>query len=145
MACNRYTRTADPWRGRLEDANFGHASTGNDRHRLCWPGVRRLFLTSSATEVVCVDKDADKIAAGCSQGEIPIFEPGLDAPGGHANVARPDGLSFTTDLAGRGAAADAVFIAVGTPTRRATGNADLSYVSTPRPRKSPGRSMAIRS
>jgi len=75
--------------------------------------------------VVCVDKDADKIAA-LSRGTIPIFEPHLD----HlveTNV-KAGRLSFTTDLKGPVAEADAVFIAVGTPSRRGDGHADLSYV-----------------
>ncbi|WP_439922622.1 UDP-glucose dehydrogenase family protein [Nitrobacter sp. JJSN] len=76
-------------------------------------------------QVICVDKDADKIAALC-RGEIPIFEPGLEALVA-TNVATSR-LEFTTDLAGPVAEADAVFIAVGTPSRRGDGHADLSYV-----------------
>jgi len=75
--------------------------------------------------VTCVDKDADKIAA-LQRGEIPIFEPGLDALVA-ANV-KAGRLHFTTDLAAPVAEADAVFIAVGTPSRRGDGHADLSYV-----------------
>jgi UDPglucose 6-dehydrogenase len=75
--------------------------------------------------VTCVDKDAAKIAALC-RGEIPIFEPGLEALVA-TNVAASR-LDFTTDLAGPVAEADAVFIAVGTPSRRGDGHADLSYV-----------------
>jgi UDPglucose 6-dehydrogenase len=76
-------------------------------------------------QVVCVDKDADKIAA-LERGIMPIFEPGLEALVEH-NV-RGGRLSFTTDLAKAVAGADAVFIAVGTPSRRGDGHADLSYV-----------------
>jgi UDPglucose 6-dehydrogenase len=76
-------------------------------------------------QVTCVDKDADKIAA-LRHGEIPIFEPGLEALVA-TNVAASR-LDFTTDLAGPVAEADAVFIAVGTPSRRGDGHADLSYV-----------------
>jgi UDPglucose 6-dehydrogenase len=76
-------------------------------------------------QVTCVDKDADKIAA-LGRGEIPIFEPGLAALVA-TNVAASR-LGFTTDLAGPVAEADAVFIAVGTPSRRGDGHADLSYV-----------------
>ncbi|RXT52749.1 UDP-glucose 6-dehydrogenase [Bosea sp. Tri-44] len=76
-------------------------------------------------EVTCVDTDAGKIAA-LKRGEIPIFEPGLDDL--VANNVRAGRLSFTTELAGPVAAADAVFIAVGTPSRRGDGHADLSYV-----------------
>ncbi len=76
-------------------------------------------------EVVCVDKDAAKIDA-LHQGIMPIYEPGLDALVAH-NVAAGR-LSFTTDLADGVAGADAVFIAVGTPSRRGDGHADLTYV-----------------
>src|SRR3954447_19455151 len=76
-------------------------------------------------QVTCVDKDAEKVAALC-RGEIPIFEPGLEAMVA-ANM-RAKRLDFTTDLAGPVAAADAVFIAVGTPSRRGDGHADLSFV-----------------
>src|SRR5438034_4826289 len=75
--------------------------------------------------VVCVDQDAGKIAR-LQQGEMPIFEPGLEALVA-ANMAAGR-LSFTTDLAAAVAGADAVFIAVGTPSRRGDGHADLSYV-----------------
>jgi UDPglucose 6-dehydrogenase len=76
-------------------------------------------------QVTCVDKDADKIAS-LRRGEIPIFEPGLDAlVGSNVKAGR---LDFATDLAAPVAEADAVFIAVGTPSRRGDGHADLSYV-----------------
>ena len=75
--------------------------------------------------VICVDKDAGKIAA-LKRGEMPIYEPGLDELVA-ANV-RAGRLTFTTDLKGPVAEADAVFIAVGTPSRRGDGHADLSYV-----------------
>jgi UDPglucose 6-dehydrogenase len=76
-------------------------------------------------DVICVDKNEDKITA-LKAGNIPIFEPGLD----HlvaSNVAA-DRLSFTTELQDAVAGADAIFIAVGTPSRRGDGHADLSYV-----------------
>ena len=76
-------------------------------------------------QVTCVDKDADKIAA-LRRGEIPIFEPGLDAL--VASNVKAGRLDFTTDLASPVADADAVFIAVGTPSRRGDGHADLTYV-----------------
>ena len=76
-------------------------------------------------QVTCVDKDADKIAA-LRRGEIPIFEPGLDAL--VASNVKAGRLDFTTDLTAPVAEADAVFIAVGTPSRRGDGHADLSYV-----------------
>jgi UDPglucose 6-dehydrogenase len=75
--------------------------------------------------VVCVDQDAAKIAR-LQGGEVPIFEPGLAALV-TANMAAGR-LSFTTDLAAAVNGADAVFIAVGTPSRRGDGHADLSYV-----------------
>jgi UDPglucose 6-dehydrogenase len=75
--------------------------------------------------VSCVDQDEAKIAS-LRRGEMPIYEPGLAALVA-ANVAAGR-LSFTTDLAAAVAGADAVFIAVGTPSRRGDGHADLSYV-----------------
>ena len=75
--------------------------------------------------VCCVDKDESKIER-LKRGEIPIYEPGLDELVTR-NVAAGR-LSFTTDLAEAMAGADAVFIAVGTPSRRGDGHADLSYV-----------------
>jgi UDPglucose 6-dehydrogenase len=75
--------------------------------------------------VTCVDKDADKIA-GLHRGEIPIYEPGLDAL--VASNVKAGRLDFTTDLSAPVAEADAVFIAVGTPSRRGDGYADLTYV-----------------
>lgn len=76
-------------------------------------------------EVICVDKIAEKIDA-LKEGKIPIYEPGLDVlVNGNMRVGR---LSFTTDLADAIPHADAVFIAVGTPSRRGDGHADLSYV-----------------
>src|SRR4051812_10703037 len=76
-------------------------------------------------QVTCVDKDADKIAS-LRRGEIPIFEPGLDAL--VAANTKAGRLDFATDLSAPVAEADAVFIAVGTPSRRGDGHADLSYV-----------------
>ncbi|MEM9010513.1 MAG: UDP-glucose/GDP-mannose dehydrogenase family protein [Pseudomonadota bacterium] len=76
-------------------------------------------------DVICVDKVADKITM-LERGEIPIYEPGLDDL--VARNAAGGRLSFTTDLAAAVKEADAVFIAVGTPSRRGDGHADLSYV-----------------
>ena len=76
-------------------------------------------------QVTCVDKDAGKIEA-LRRGEIPIFEPGLDAL--VASNVKAKRLDFTTDLTAPVAEADAVFIAVGTPSRRGDGHADLTYV-----------------
>ena len=76
-------------------------------------------------DVTCVDKDAGKIER-LERGEIPIFEPGLDQMVAKNKAAGR--LKFTTDLARAVPGADAVFIAVGTPSRRGDGHADLSYV-----------------
>jgi len=76
-------------------------------------------------DVVCVDKDPAKIEM-LNAGEVPIYEPGLDAL--MAKNVEAGRLSFTTDLAAGVDGADAVFIAVGTPTRRGDGHADLTYV-----------------
>src|ERR1700709_292240 len=84
---------------------------------VCWAEFGR--------QVICVDKDGDKIAA-LRRGEIPIFEPGLDEL--VASNVKAGRLDFTTDLTGPVAEADAVFIAVGTPSRRGDGHADLSHV-----------------
>jgi UDPglucose 6-dehydrogenase len=75
--------------------------------------------------VTCVDKDGEKIAR-LNGGEIPIYEPGLNEL--VASNARAGRLAFATDLKSAVAGADAVFIAVGTPSRRGDGHADLSYV-----------------
>ncbi len=76
-------------------------------------------------DVICVDKNAEKIAR-LQAGQVPIFEPGLaDLMAKNVQAGR---LSFTLDLAQAVVGADAVFIAVGTPTRRGDGHADLTYV-----------------
>jgi UDPglucose 6-dehydrogenase len=82
-------------------------------------------FSAFGVEVVCVDNDAAKIAR-LERGEMPIYEPGLEAL-----VAENVGagrLSFTTDLRAAVQGAEAVFIAVGTPSRRGDGHADLSHV-----------------
>jgi UDPglucose 6-dehydrogenase len=99
--------------------------------RLVMIGTGYVGLVSGACfadfghEVTCVDKDAGKIA-GLRAGVMPIFEPGLDELV-ERNV-RAGRLAFTGDGADAVAAADAVFIAVGTPSRRGDGYADLTYV-----------------
>ena len=75
--------------------------------------------------VTCVDKDVNKISI-LKEGKIPIFEPGLEALV-QSNV-QSNRLTFTTDLKTAVEKADAVFIAVGTPSRRGDGHADLSFV-----------------
>ena len=76
-------------------------------------------------EVVCIDKDQSKIDR-LHDGIMPIYEPGLDQL--VANNVKAGRLTFTTDLAEAIAGASAIFIAVGTPSRRGDGHADLSYV-----------------
>ncbi|KFI26933.1 UDP-glucose 6-dehydrogenase [Haematobacter missouriensis] len=76
-------------------------------------------------DVVCVDKDPRKIEM-LKRGEVPIYEPGLDQL--MAKNVQAGRLSFTGDLTEAVDGADAVFIAVGTPTRRGDGHADLTYV-----------------
>ena len=99
--------------------------------RIAMIGTGYVGLVSGAcfsefgADVVCVDKEADKIGM-LRAGEIPIFEPGLDSlVDSNVSAGR---LKFSTDLAEAVASADAVFIAVGTPSRRGDGAADLSYV-----------------
>ncbi len=77
------------------------------------------------TEVCVVDSDADKVRA-LREGRVPIYEPGLDRL--VAEHVRDGRLRFTTDLAEAVRGAEAVFLAVGTPTRRGDGHADLSFV-----------------
>jgi UDPglucose 6-dehydrogenase len=106
----------------------------------CWSGVMAhivmvgsgyVGLVSGACfadfghDVVCVDKDAAKIEA-LNAGIMPIYEPGLAEL--VAKNVREGRLSFTTELAGPVSRAAVVFIAVGTPSRRGDGHADLSYV-----------------
>src|SRR5271155_5568799 len=81
-------------------------------------------LADFGHHVICIDKDANRIAA-LKRGEIPIFEPGLSDL--VANNVRPGRLEFAVDLAPV-ANAEAVMIAVGTPSRRGDGHADLSFV-----------------
>ncbi len=99
--------------------------------RVAMMGTGNVGLVSGACfsqfghEVICVDKDESKILA-LKDGKIPIYEPGLEALVDE-NV-RAGRLSFTTDLKAAVREADAVFIAVGTPSRRGEGDADLSFV-----------------
>ncbi|MBM2290521.1 UDP-glucose/GDP-mannose dehydrogenase family protein [Sulfitobacter pseudonitzschiae] len=76
-------------------------------------------------DVVCVDKDPKKVEM-LERGEVPIYEPGLDDL--MAKNVAAGRLSFTGDLKAAVDGAEAVFIAVGTPTRRGDGHADLTYV-----------------
>ncbi|HEV2336676.1 MAG TPA: UDP-glucose/GDP-mannose dehydrogenase family protein [Stellaceae bacterium] len=99
--------------------------------RIAMIGTGYVGLVSGAcfsefgVSVTCVDKDAGKIER-LRHGEIPIFEPGLDQL--VASNAAAGRLNFTMDLNAAVSGADAVFIAVGTPSRRGDGHADLSYV-----------------
>ena len=99
--------------------------------RIAMIGTGYVGLVSGAcfsefgVNVTCVDKDAGKIDR-LARGEIPIYEPGLDQlVARNVAVGR---LSFTTDMTAALKGAGAVFIAVGTPSRRGDGHADLSYV-----------------
>jgi UDPglucose 6-dehydrogenase len=82
-------------------------------------------LADFGHDVICVDKDRSKIEALLA-GRMPIFEPGLDQLVA-SNVAAGR-LTFTTNLVSAVADTDAIFIGVGTPSRRGDGHADLSYV-----------------
>jgi UDPglucose 6-dehydrogenase len=82
-------------------------------------------LADFGHQVVCIDNDAAKIEA-LQRGQIPIYEPGLKELAEKNTAAGR--LRFATELAEPVAAADAVFIAVGTPSRQGDGDADLSYV-----------------
>jgi UDPglucose 6-dehydrogenase len=82
-------------------------------------------LADFGHDVICIDKNEDKIAA-LRQGVMPIFEPGLAEL--VAKNVREGRLAFSTSLRDGVKGADAVFIAVGTPSRRGDGHADLSYV-----------------
>ncbi|WP_071674784.1 UDP-glucose dehydrogenase family protein [Nioella nitratireducens] len=87
--------------------------------------VSGVCMSDFGHDVVCVDSDAAKIDR-LRAGQVSIYEPGLDDV--VARNVRAGRLSFTTDLAEATEDAQAVFIAVGTPTRRGDGHADLSYV-----------------
>ena len=99
--------------------------------RIAMLGAGYVGLVSGAcfaefgVEVCLVDTDAAKVA-GLREGRVPIYEPGLDRL--VEDNAREGRLRFTTDLSAAMAGADAVFLAVGTPSRRGDGHADLSYV-----------------
>jgi UDPglucose 6-dehydrogenase len=82
-------------------------------------------LSEFGHDVICIEKDAEKVAA-LRKGKIPIHEPGLDEV--VATNAKAGRLHFDTDLRNAVPTADAVFIAVGTPSRRGDGHADLTYV-----------------
>lgn len=87
--------------------------------------VSGVCFSEFGVDVVCVDKDEARIES-LNAGKCPIFEPGLEhLMASNVNSGR---LRFTTDLAEAISGADAVFIAVGTPSRRGDGHADLTYV-----------------
>lgn len=87
--------------------------------------VSGVCLSDFGHNVVCVDKSATKIDQ-LNAGQVPIYEPGLDVL--LAKNAAAGRLSFTTQVAEAVDGADAIFIAVGTPSRRGDGHADLTYV-----------------
>jgi UDPglucose 6-dehydrogenase len=99
--------------------------------RIAMIGAGYVGLVSGAcfaefgVDVTVMDVDPDRIA-GLRAGRMPIYEPGLDTL--VAENVKNGHLSFTTDLAAAVRGADAVFLAVGTPTRRGDGHADLTYV-----------------
>ena len=98
---------------------------------ICMIGAGYVGLVSAACfsefgwDVACIDKDEARVAA-LKRGEMPIYEPRLDDLVEH-NVAAGR-LSFSSELGAAVASADLVFLAVGTPTRRGDGHADLTYV-----------------
>lgn len=87
--------------------------------------VSGVCLSDFGHDVTCIDKAVDKIAQ-LNRGEVPIFEPGLSELI-QKNVAAGR-LHFTTEIETPVAAADVVFLAVGTPSRKSDGHADLTYV-----------------
>ena len=87
--------------------------------------VSAVCLSDFGHELTCVDKDESKITK-LESGKVPIYEPGLEAV--MARNVEAGRIHFTTDLAAAVDGAEAVFIAVGTPTRRGDGHADLTYV-----------------
>ena len=87
--------------------------------------VSAVCLSDFGHELTCVDKDESKIAK-LNRGQVPIYEPGLEAL--MARNVEAGRIRFTTDLETAVDGAEAVFIAVGTPTRRGDGHADLTYV-----------------
>lgn len=99
--------------------------------KLCMIGTGYVGLVSGVCfsdfghDVICVDKDQAKIDS-LNAGHVPIYEPGLEDV--MARSVAAGRLSFTSDLAQALRDVDAVFIAVGTPTRRGDGHADLTYV-----------------
>jgi UDPglucose 6-dehydrogenase len=98
---------------------------------ICMIGAGYVGLVSAACfsefgwDVVCVDKDGGRVAE-LNRGHMPIYEPRLDDL--VARNVKAKRLSFTTDIGPAVAEADLVFLAVGTPTRRGDGHADLTYV-----------------
>src|SRR5882757_3891287 len=99
--------------------------------RIAMVGTGYVGLVSGACfsefghHVTCLDKDAAKIGA-LTRGVMPIFEPGLEQV--VEDNVKAGRLAFTTDLESSVKGADAVFIAVGTPSRRGDGHADLTFV-----------------
>ncbi len=87
--------------------------------------VSSVCFAEFGADVICVDKDASKVEA-LQAGRVPIYEPGLS--GMIAANTAAGRLKFTMDLAAAVSTADAIFIAVGTPSRRGDGHADLTYV-----------------
>ena len=109
-------------RGELKDTNVSKIAIVGTGYVGLVSGV---CFSDFGHDVICVDQSAEKIAM-LQRGEVPIYEPGLEQVM-ERNVTTGR-LTFTTDLNIALKGADAVFIAVGTPTRRGDGHADLTYV-----------------
>jgi UDPglucose 6-dehydrogenase len=117
--CGAHSRHAA--RQQLKDRTMRIAMVGSGYVGL----VSGACLAQFGHDVICIDKVADKVAQLC-KGDIPIYEPGLENL--VIDNVRAGRLTFDTSVAKAVSNADAVFIAVGTPTRRGNGHADLSYV-----------------
>jgi UDPglucose 6-dehydrogenase len=118
---------------RARPASSSLISKWSSQMRIAMIGAGYVGLVSGACfadfghDVICVDREAKRIDE-LRAGRMPIYEPGLDEL--VAKNVRMNRLSFSTDLRAAVAEADAVFIAVGTPSRRGDGHADLTYVYT---------------
>lgn len=87
--------------------------------------VSGICFSDFGHDVICVEKDERKLSM-LADGKIPIYEPGLEAL--LAKNVEAGRIQFTNNIASAMEGSDAVFIAVGTPTRRGDGHADLTYV-----------------
>ena len=123
-SCPASAKRRRPAAGRTQTMLASHARC-DDRHRLCRPGFRRLLCRfRPSRHLRRQGRRQDRRAASAARCRSTSRASTSWSPA----TSRQGRLSFTTDLAGRVAEADAVFIAVGTPSRRGDGHADLSYV-----------------